>query len=85
MMATFQFVCFARTQLAGGQMLIRGQIPWRTFGKGGIGSKVAQFSFFYAGGVAAFSAIGFTGTMDSISPHLALPGVLQRGQAADSS
>ena len=53
---------------------------------GGLGgSKVAQVSMFCTGGVGFFDTIGFAGTMDSILPHLALPGVLQREQAADSS
>ena len=49
------------------------------------GSKVAQVSIFCTGGVGFFDTIGFAGTMDSILPHLALPGVLQREQAVDSS
>ena len=48
-------------------------------------SKVAQVSIFWTGGVGVFGAIGFAGIMDNIPPHLALPGVLQRGQAADCS
>ena len=52
---------------------------------GPIGSKVAQVSIFLTGGVGVFGAIGFAGIMDNIPPHLALPGVLQRGQAADCS
>ena len=53
---------------------------------GGLGgSKVAQVSMFCTGGVGFFDAIGFAGTMDSILPHLTLPGVLQREQAADCS
>ena len=46
---------------------------------------MAQVSIFCTGGVGFFDTIGFAGTMDSILPHLALPGVLQREQAADSS
>ena len=58
----------------------------RRFSSGGLGgSKVAQVSIFCTGGVGFFDTIGFAGTMDSILPHLALPGVLQREQAADSS
>ena len=56
------------------------------FSSGGLGgSKVAQVSMFCTGGVGFFDAIGFAGTMDSILPHLTLPGVLQREQAADCS
>ena len=58
----------------------------RRFSSGGLGgSKVAQVSMFCTGGVGFFDTIGFAGTMDSILPHLTLPGVLQREQAADCS
>ena len=68
-----------------GPMLLRGQTPRRAFGKGADWLKVAQVSIFWTGGVGVFGAIGFAGIMDNIPPHLALPGVLQRGQAADCS
>ena len=45
--------------------------------------SVARISIFCTGGVGTFGTFGFTGTMDNIPPHLALPGELQRGQAAD--
>ena len=55
-------------------------------GFGGLGSSnVAQFSIFWRGGVGVFGAIGFAGIMDNILPHLTLPDVLQREQAADCS
>ena len=69
----------------GGPMLILCQAFGQAFGKGADGSKVARFSIFCTGGVGAFGTIGFTGTMDNTLPHLALPGVLQREQAVDSS
>ena len=52
---------------------------------GPIGSKVAQVSMFWTGGVGAFGAIGFAGIMDRFLPRLALAGMLPREQAADST
>ena len=83
MMAHFQFVCFERTQEM--RCSFEARYLGGPVGKGADGSKVARFSIFCTGGVGAFGIIGFTGTMDNTLPHLALPGVLQREQAADCS
>ena len=56
------------------------------FSSGGLGgSKVAQLSTFFTGGVDFFGTIGFTGIMDRFVRRLALAGVLQHEQAADCS
>ena len=83
MMANFQFTCWMATTE------VRCSFEARHLGgllaRGPIGSKAAQVSIFWTGGVGVFGAIGFAGIMDNILPRLALPGVLQRGQAADCS
>ena len=57
----------------------------QVFFGGARGLKSGPGLIFCTGGVGFFDTIGFAGTMDSILHHLALPGVLKREQAADSS